>query len=78
MDKDETKMSTLHEIKNAIAHLDPREKAILTAELFAMDAGPAERELEAALNRGLQDVAAGRVRPVEEVRDMIPRWAAKS
>jgi len=30
-------MSTLQEIKAAIAHLDPREKAILTAELFAME-----------------------------------------
>ncbi len=71
-------MSTLHEIKTAIAQLDPREKAILTAELFAMEAGPDEKELEAALDRGLQDVAAGRVRPIEDVRDMIPRWASKS
>lgn len=71
-------MSTLHEIKTAIAHLDPREKAILTAELFAMEAEPEEKELEAALDRGLQDVAAGRVRPIEEVRDTIPRWVSKS
>jgi predicted transcriptional regulator len=71
-------MSTLQEIRTAIAHLDPREKAILTAELFAMEAEPDEKELEAALSRGLQDVAAGRVRSIEEVRDMIPRWVSKS
>lgn len=71
-------MSTLHEIKMAIAHLDPREKAILTAELFAMEPEPDERELEAALEHGLQDVKAGRVRPIEEARDMIPRWISKS
>jgi predicted transcriptional regulator len=71
-------MSTLHEIKTAIAHLDPRERAILTAELFAMESEPNERELEAALERGLRDVEAGRVRPIEEVRDMIPGWVSKS
>jgi predicted transcriptional regulator len=71
-------MSTLQEIKTAIAHLDPREKAILTAELFAMESEPDERELATALARGLEDVAAGRVRPLEEVRDMIPRWISKS
>jgi len=71
-------MSTLQEIKAAIAHLDPREKAILTAELFAMESEPDEMELEAALGRGLGDVEAGRVRPIEDVRDMIPRWVSKS
>lgn len=71
-------MSALQEIKTAIAHLDPREKAILTAELFAMEPEPDEMELEAALGRGLRDVEAGRVRPIEDVRDMIPRWVSKS
>ena len=71
-------MSTLHEIKTAIAHLDPRDKAILTAELFAMEDEPDERELEAALESGLRDVAEGRVQPIEEVRAMIPRWASRS
>jgi len=71
-------MSTLQEIKTAIAHLDSRDKAILTAELFAMAPDPDERELKAALERGLRDVEAGRVRPIEEVRDMIPRWVSKS
>ena len=71
-------MSTLQEIKVAIAHLDPREKAILAAELFALESEPDETELDAALERGLRDVEAGRVRPIEEVRDMIPRWISKS
>jgi hypothetical protein len=66
-------MSTLQEIKAAIAHLDPREKALLTAELFAMEPGPDQQELEAALERGLRDVEEKRVRPIEEVRDMILR-----
>ena len=38
-----------------------------------MNAEPEPVELEAALQRGLEDVAAGRVREVGEVKDMIPR-----
>lgn len=37
-----------------------------------------ETELEAALRRGLLDAEAGRVRPIEDVRDMIPQWVSKS
>jgi hypothetical protein len=58
-------MSTLQEIKTAIAHLNAHDKALLAAELFAMNAEPDEAALEAALERGLKDVEAGRVRPVE-------------
>jgi len=71
-------MSTLQEIKAAIAHLDQREKAILAAELFAMESEPNETELEASLDRGLRDVEAKRVRPIEEVRGMISGWISKS
>lgn len=60
-------MSTFQEIKAAIAHLDPREKAILAAELFAMQSEPDPQELDAALDRGLRDVEAKRVRPIEEI-----------
>ncbi len=67
-------MSTLQEIKSAIANLSAHDKALLTAELFAMNAEPDD----AALERGLKDVEAGRVRPVEEVKAMIPRWTSKS
>jgi predicted transcriptional regulator len=71
-------MSTLQEIKTAIAHLNAHDKALLAVELFAMNAEPDEVELEAALERGLKDVEAGRVRPIEEARGMIPRWTSKS
>lgn len=71
-------MSTLQEIKAAIARLEPREKELLAAELFAMTPEPEETEIEAALERGLADVKAGRVRPIEEVWDMIPKWVSKS
>lgn len=71
-------MSTLHEIKMAIEHLNPRDKALLAAELFAMEPEPDAVELDAALERGLRDVEAGRVRPIEEVRAMIPGWISKS
>ncbi len=67
-------MSTLQEIKSAIEHLNAHDKALLTAELFAMNAEPDE----AALKRGLKDVEAGRVRPIEEIKAMIPRWTSKS
>jgi len=62
----------------AIAHLAPREKALLTAELFAMESEPDAAQLETALERGLSDVEAGRVRPIEDVRAMIPGWISKS
>jgi predicted transcriptional regulator len=71
-------MSTLQEIKTAISLLNRQERALLAAELFAMDPAPDSEELEAALQRGLSDVEAGRVRPIEEVKAMIPRWVSKS
>ena len=71
-------MSTLQEIKSAIANLSPHDKALLTAELFATNAEPDDGALEAALERGLKDIEAGRVHPVEEVKAMIPRWTSKS
>src|SRR5881394_235995 len=74
----EKEMSTLQEIKSAIENLSPHDKALLTAELFAMNAEPDSAALEAALQRGLKDVEAGRVRPVEEVKAMIPGWTSKS
>jgi len=67
-------MSTLQEIKSAIEHLNAHDKALLTADLFAMNAEPDE----AALKHGLKDVEAGRVRPIEEIKAMIPRWTSKS
>ena len=71
-------MSTLQEIKSAIANLSPHDKALLAAELFAMNTEPDSAALEAALERALKDVEAGRVRPVEEVKAMIPQWTSKS
>jgi predicted transcriptional regulator len=71
-------MSTLQEIKSAIANLSSHDKALLTAELFAINAEPDSTALEAALDRGLKDVEAGRVRSVDEVKAMIPRWTSKS
>jgi predicted transcriptional regulator len=70
-------MSTLEEIKTAIVQLNPDEKALLAAELFAMS-DPDDAELKAALERGLADVKAGRVRPIEDVKSMIPQWSSKS
>ena len=64
---------SLQEIRTEIAKLNPRDKALLAAELFATDQID-DTELEAALQRGLADVKAGRVRPIEEVKEMIPRW----
>ena len=71
-------MSTLQEIKTAIGNLNAHDKALLAAELFAIDTEPDAAELEIALQRGLKDVESGRVRPVEEVRPMIPQWTSKS
>jgi predicted transcriptional regulator len=70
-------MSTLQEIKSAIDQLNAHDKALLAAELFAMTELD-EAELEAALQRGLQDVQAGRVRAIEEVKPLIRQWTSKS
>jgi predicted transcriptional regulator len=69
-------MSTVQEIRKAIAHLNAHDKALLAAELFALNAQPNEAVLEAALERGLKDVEDGRVRPIEDVKGMIPGWAS--
>jgi len=71
-------MSTLPEIKTALSHLNARDQAMLAAELFAMDLEPDPEAWEAALQRGLQDVEAGRVHPIEEVKAKIPQWISKS
>jgi predicted transcriptional regulator len=71
-------MSSLQEIKMAIAGLAERDKALLVAELFALNSEPNDVALEAALKRGLEDVEAGRVRPLEEARTLIPQWTSKS
>jgi predicted transcriptional regulator len=71
-------MSTVEEIKSAIAHLNAHDRALLAAELFASDVELDEQALNAALDRGLGDIAAGRVRPLEKVKAMIPRWTSKS
>jgi predicted transcriptional regulator len=69
---------SLQEIRTEIAKLNPRDKAFLAAEFFATNDDINDVELEAALQRGLDDVKAGRVRPVEKVKEMIPRWTSKS
>jgi predicted transcriptional regulator len=71
-------MTTLQEIKSAIARLHPRERALLAAELLAEQSEPDERELEAALARGLADVEADRVRPISEVSPLIREWLGQS
>jgi hypothetical protein len=71
-------VSTLQEIKSAIVNLTARDRALLVAELFAFNREPHAEELERPLDRGLADVEARRVRPFEEVKDMIPRWTSKS
>jgi len=71
-------MSSLQEIKMAIAGLAERDKALLVAELFALNSEPNDVALETALQRGLEDVEAGRVRPLEEAKALIPQWTPKS
>ncbi len=71
-------MSTLQEIRTAIAHLQPRKRALFTAEILAAEPEPDAQELEAALERGMADVAEGRVRPISEVPAMIRGWLGKS
>jgi predicted transcriptional regulator len=71
-------MSSIQEIRTAIAKLNPRDKVLLAAELFATSDITDDAELDTALQQGLKDVEAGRVRPIEEIKPMIPRWTSKS
>lgn len=73
-----SKMSTLEEIRTAIAHLPPRERTLLTAELLAAAPEPDAEELETALAQGLADVEAGRVLPISEVPALMKEWLGKS
>jgi hypothetical protein len=73
-----TEMSTLQEVGAAIAQLSEREQALLAAEFAANAPAPDPAELHAALQRGLDDVAAGRVRPIEDVPPLIGQWISKS
>jgi predicted transcriptional regulator len=70
-------MTTLLEIKEAISHLPSRERAILTAELFAQEE-PDASELDAALVKGLSDVREGRVRPLQDLKGSVTSWITKS
>lgn len=70
-------MTTLLEIKEAIFHLPPRDRALLTAELFAQEE-PDAVELEAALEKGLKDVIQGRIRPLQDVKGSVASWITKS
>jgi predicted transcriptional regulator len=70
-------MTTLLEIKEAISHLPPRERAIIAAELFAQEEPPVAK-LEDALERGLRDVREGRVRALQDLKGSVASWITKS
>ena len=72
-------MSTLQEIKTAIAGLSEHDKTLLTAELFAEQAAaPDDERLARSLQRGLEDARAGRVQPLDAVAPLIHGWTTKS
>jgi len=71
-------MNTLQEIKMAIARLQPRERALLTAELLTSEPEPDMERLEAAMERGMADVASGRLRPITQAPAMIREWLGLS
>jgi hypothetical protein len=70
-------MTTLLEIKEAISHLPPRDRALLSAELFAQE-DPDAVELEASLEKGMSDVREGKVRPLQELKGSFASWIAES
>ena len=71
-------MSTIQEIRSAINRLSEQDRALLAAELFALNTEPDAEQLDESLARGLADVEEGRVRPIEDVRGMISEWTSKS
>jgi predicted transcriptional regulator len=54
--------------------LSAQDRALLAAELFALNPEPDAEQLDVSLARGLADVEEGRVLPIEDVRGMISEW----
>ena len=73
-------MSTVAEIKEAISKLSPEDQSLLAAEILATIPLPHESDPEflASLDEAEEDIKAGRVYSVEEVRAMIPKWISES
>ena len=71
-------MSTIQEIRSAINRLNAQDRALLAAELFALNTEPDAEQLDESLARGLADVEEGRILPIEDVRGMISEWTSKS
>ena len=70
-------MSTVEEIKQAIEQLPPKEQARLRDWIYATEAKPDTVALEQALAKGMKAAREGRVKSVDEVRGMIPKWVGK-
>ena len=74
-------MSTLAEIQEAITHLPDEDRKALalwmnsqtTAELSAAD----EERLLQSLDQAAVDLEAGRGLTLEQVRKLVPTWAAR-
>jgi hypothetical protein len=74
-------MSTMAEIQEAISELPAKEKSALAAWLQSQEEPFLSEKEEAALLARLDEAAAqlnaGQGIPIEQVREMIGRWAAK-
>jgi hypothetical protein len=74
-------MSTMAEIQEAISELPAKEKSALAAWLQSQEEPVLSEREEAALLACLDEAAAqldaGQGIPIERVREMIGRWAAK-
>ncbi len=67
----------MEKIQEAIIRLPPKEQSRLREWIYATEPEPGPAALEWALDIGLRAAREGRVKPVEEVRALLPKWAGK-
>ena len=74
-------MSTLAEIQEAVTQLNDDEKKALSLWLNSQTAAEPSAEDEQVLLRSfdeaIRDLDAGKGVPIEDVRKLVPSWAAK-
>lgn len=74
-------MSSVVEIQEAIEKLSPREKSTLTAWLESQEepvmSEAEEAALLARLDKAARELDAGQGVPLDQVRGMVGKWAAR-
>jgi len=75
------KVSSITEIQEAIVKLSAEEKTAISSWLESQqepEMSPAEEaELLASLDKGIEQLKAGKGVPIDQVRGMVSKWASR-